>query len=100
MKTLCQITAQYYENYSDTETPYWKPKGGQLFNLMVDPDDFMYSKEVCIEVMKDLVDSYSNGHCRYEYVSHELIFSTPVIIPDFKFEELFTEKAEAFYNKN
>jgi DNA-binding ferritin-like protein len=40
MKTLCQITAQYYENYSDTETPHWKPKGGQVFNLMVDAHVF------------------------------------------------------------
>ena len=24
------IHAQYYENYSDTATPHWKPKGGGI----------------------------------------------------------------------
>ena len=23
------INAQYYENYSDTDSPHWKPKGGK-----------------------------------------------------------------------
>ena len=27
MATL-RITTQYYENYSDSQTPHWKPKGG------------------------------------------------------------------------
>ena len=99
MKTLCQITAQYYENYSESETPHWKPKGGQVFNLMVDADDFMYSEEVCIETIKDLLESYSDNHSRFEYVSHELIFCTPIIIPESAFELLFTEKAHAHYNE-
>ncbi len=30
MATL-RIFTQYYENYSDSQTPHWKPKGGQTF---------------------------------------------------------------------
>jgi len=39
-----RITAQYYENYSDNDTPYWKPKGGCDYvvkNFEGDMDDVL-----------------------------------------------------------
>ncbi len=95
--TICQITAQYYENYSDSATPYWKPKGSHLFTIMVDSDDFFYSEDVCIDAIKVLLEAESNPLCKYEYVTHELIFSTPTVLDSYKFEQVFTEKAKAKY---
>jgi hypothetical protein len=39
------VSAQYYENYSDTATPYWKPKGGVDFSFPVDSDLLMYAPQ-------------------------------------------------------
>ena len=50
MATL-RIFTQYYENYSDTQTPHWKPKGGQTFIIKdIEGDMITYCdnlKEVC-----------------------------------------------------
>jgi len=35
MNCTVKVMAQYYENYSDTKTPYWKPKGGQEFQIVI-----------------------------------------------------------------
>ena len=73
MATL-RIFTQYYENYSDTQTPYWKPKGGQTFIIKdIEGDLIMYCdnlKEVC----SNLVSSKSNEHAKYEYREHEVDF--------------------------
>ena len=95
--TICQITAQYYENYSDSETPHWKAKGSHLFTVMVDSDDFCYAEDVCISTIMDMLKSESDSHQRFEYISHELIFSTPTLLDSYKFEQVFTEKAKAKY---
>ena len=85
--TLIQITAQYYENYSaNPDSPSWKAKGGQVFTLKADSDDFFYGEESCIEAIKQMLDKQSNSHCRYEYNSHELIFSEPVQLSTEEFE--------------
>jgi len=40
------IYTQYYENYSDTATPYWKPKGGQVFEIEnIESDLIMYADD-------------------------------------------------------
>ena len=39
MKSLVQITTQYFENYSDIDTPFWKAKGVHKFNLLADSDN-------------------------------------------------------------
>ena len=48
------IHTQYYENYSDTATPHWKPKGCQIFEIEnILGDMIMYCgdlKEVLIRV--------------------------------------------------
>jgi hypothetical protein len=94
-KTLCQITAQYYENYSDSETPHWKPKGGQVFTLMVDSDDFLYGSEVCIEAIQELLAKESDWHSKYEYLDYELIFARPIVLDETEFENSLTQKFEA-----
>jgi hypothetical protein len=97
--TICQITAQYYENYSDSVNPHWKPKGSQLFTIMVDADDFMYSPEIAIQTIEELLFQESNSHCRFEYREHELIFSTPHTLSSDKFEDIFSKKSELYYSK-
>lgn len=89
MKTLVQITAQYYENYAFGNDDYngvpsWKPKGGQVFNMRVDDtDDFLYAEEDCIAVIKQLLEEKSNEYCRFEYIEHEIIFHEPVELVGF-----------------
>jgi len=97
--TICQITAQYYENYSDSVNPNWKPKGSQLFTIMVDANDFMYCREVAIQTIEELLFKESDSHCRFEYREHELIFSTPHMLSSDKFADIFSKKAELYYSK-
>ena len=75
------VSAQYYENYSDTATPYWKPKGGMDFVFPVDSDLVMYAPQGVLEsALGRLVDAQSNGGCRYEYLSHEVKFFEPKVV--------------------
>lgn len=87
MKTLLNIYAQVYENYGENQYPIWKAKGGQIFQTRVDMNDFMYVENDCIKALKKLVRENSNDYIKFEYVSHELIFSEPIIIEEEKFEE-------------
>ncbi len=90
MKTLVTITAQYYENYAshdldwDGKKEAWKAKGGQEFQIYADSDDFFYGEESCVEAIKCLLKEVSNPCHKYEYVSHELIFSEPIPLEGFK----------------
>lgn len=93
-KTLCKITSQYYENYGDSKNPHWKPKGGQIFNLMVDADFFLYGSEYCIEVIQDLLAKQSDWYSKYEYLDYELIFSTPIDLDGDEFQTLLDAKLE------
>ena len=43
------VSAQYYENYSDTDVPYWKPKGGADFTFPVDSDLVTYAAHGALE---------------------------------------------------
>ena len=95
--TICQITAQYYENYSDSATPYWKPKGSHMFTVMVDSDDFCYAEDVCISTIMEMLKSEGNNHEKFEYVSHELIFQKPTELSIEKFEQIFSVKAKEYY---
>ena len=97
--TICQIKTQYSENYSDSATPYWKPKGSHMFTVMVDLDDFMYCSEAAIQTIEELLLEESNSHCKYEYREHELIFTTPHMLSSDKFEDIFSKKAELYYSK-
>ena len=75
------VSAQYYENYSDTETPYWKPKGGVDFSFPIDSDLVMYLyKEDLREALIKMVEEQSNEYSRYEYIDHEVKFSAPIVV--------------------
>jgi hypothetical protein len=75
------VSAQYYENYSDNQTPYWKPKGGADFAFPVDSELVMYLyKEDLREALIKMVEEQSNEHSRYEYIDHEVKFSAPIVV--------------------
>ena len=75
------VSAQYYENYSDNQTPYWKPKGGVDFSFPVDSDLVMYLDRGVLEnALTKMVEEQSNDYSRYEYISHEVKFSAPIVV--------------------
>ena len=86
------IHAQYYENYSDTNTPYWKPKGGHEFVINgFDPDDLFYDEENVVNAIKSLVAKQSTDYEKFEYISHELKFGTPTEIKLTDYKSEYTE---------
>jgi hypothetical protein len=98
MDTICLIETQYYENYGDAQSQHWKKKGGHKFTLMVDSDDFLYEEDVCISTLKEMLESQSNSHEKFEYISHELIFSTPTKLDAEEFATIFSKKAKEKYS--
>jgi hypothetical protein len=75
------VSAQYYENYSDTQTPYWKPKGGVDFSFPIDSDLVMYAyKEDLKTALIKMVEEQSNDYSRYEYIDHEVKFGKPIVV--------------------
>lgn len=81
MMCTIQVTAQYYENYSDSNIPYWKPKGGVDFHFPLDADVALYVyNEDLVRAITKMVEEQSNEHCRYEYIDHEIKFSKPVVV--------------------
>lgn len=93
MNTLLQITAQVHENYGthdwngQGECPqHWKPKGGQMFTLRVDSDNFLYADTECIKAIDTLLAKQSNESWRYTYIEHELIFHEPIALNDDQFK--------------
>ena len=73
MATL-RIFTQYYENYSDSQTPHWKPKGGQTFIIKDILGDMVTYCDDLKEVCSNLVSAKSNEHYKYEYREHEVDF--------------------------
>ena len=75
------VSAQYYENYSDNQTPYWKPKGGADFSFPIDSELVMYIKKGVLEnALIKMVEEQSNEYSRYEYIDHEVKFSAPIVV--------------------
>jgi hypothetical protein len=69
-----RILTQYLENYSDTQTPHWKPKGGHTFTVNnIDTDTFMYAENI-VKVLTTLCEEQSNDYCKYEYRDHDIDF--------------------------
>ena len=73
------INAQYHENYSDTDTPHWKPKGGQEFQIVVNSDVLMYSNDLVKHLM-EIVSAQSDEHNKYSYLEHEVEFIKPIVL--------------------
>ncbi len=81
MMCTIQVTAQYYENYSDTNFPYWKPKGSVDFHFPLDADVALYApKGVLVDALIKMVEEQSNGYALYEYKDHEVKFSNPIVV--------------------
>jgi hypothetical protein len=81
MMCTIQVTAQYYENYSDTTTPYWKPKGGVDFHFPLDADVVLnIPPKMLVDALTKMVEERSNDYSRYEYLEHEVKFSNPIVV--------------------
>jgi hypothetical protein len=75
------VSAQYYENYSDNQTPYWKPKGGVDFSFPIDSDLVLnIPSKMLVDALIKMVEEQSDGHSLYEYIDHEVKFSKPIVV--------------------
>ena len=91
MMCTIQVTAQYYENYSDTNTPYWKPKGGVDFHFPLDADVALnIPPKMLVDALTKMVGDRSNDYSRYEYLEHEVKFSNPIVVEGLQ-EQLMKE---------
>mgnify|MGYP000876051491 CR=1 FL=1 len=78
MDVKINVTAQRYENYGFHEgREHWKPKGGTFFTVEdVDADLVIYADNNAVkEALIEQLESWSTDLERYEYLSHEIIFS-------------------------
>jgi len=91
MNCTVKVIAQYYENYSDTKTPYWKPKGGQEFQIVIDSDTILYSDELKSH-LTELVAAQSNEHFKYEYIEHDVQFIKPIVLESTELESLIQKE--------
>ena len=90
MATITILT-QYYENYSQTDTPHWKPKGGHKFTVEVSDTSAMYCpdlKSTCIQLIKEQQSPIE----RFEYIEHEVDFSKPTEIHSERFESILQKQ--------
>jgi hypothetical protein len=86
MKSKFNFFCQYYENYSDTNTPYWKPKGGVTFVIAIDSDDMFYGEENVIKWFNEIVlPKHNNDFVKYEYVSNEMASEEIIVEEEFQF---------------
>ncbi len=91
MNCTVKVMAQYLENYSDTKTPYWKPKGGQEFQIVIDSDTILYSDELKSH-LTELVAAQSNEHSKYEYIEHDVEFIKPIVLESTELESLIQKE--------
>lgn len=80
---IISISTQYHENYSDTDTPHWKPKGEVKFQVEISYDILMYCNNL-EKILTEMVAEESNDFGKYTYVSHDVSSSQP--------EELCSDK--------
>ena len=91
MNCTVKVMAQYFENYSDTNTPYWKPKGGQEFQIVIDSDTILYSNELKNH-LTEMVAAQSNEHFKYEYIEHDVEFKKPIVLDSTELESLIEKE--------
>lgn len=92
MMCVILVSAQSWENYSDTEIPYWKPKGGSDFSFPVQCDTVLNTLESALRIaLSKMVEGQSNEKYRYEYFSHVVNFSQPKVVEglDEELERMF-----------
>ena len=94
---LVRIVSQREENYGFSEGgSHWKKKGGQEFTMTANETDMFYTKDsVLIKGIQFFLDKESNECLKYTYVSHELIFSDPIII-----EGSLHDECDRLYNED
>ena len=80
---IISISTQYHENYSDTDTPYWKPKGEVKFQVEISYDILMYCNNL-EKILTEMIAEESNDFGKYTYLSHGVSPSQP--------EELCSDK--------
>jgi len=80
---IISISTQYHENYSDTDTPYWKPKGEVKFQVEISYDILMYCNNL-EKILTKMIAEESNDFGKYTYLSHDVSPSQP--------EELCSDK--------
>jgi hypothetical protein len=90
MTSEIRISTQFYENYGEVENPRWKAKGERIFTLEVD-DDYFYYDEKSVEVVKQMINKYSNDIVKFEYRSYEISFFEPIVLDAKIFEELVSQ---------
>lgn len=91
MKVTLRIKAQYLENYAFTaggDEEHWKPKGGQYLEVEIDPDKLMLiSKTEFREICIALCENHSDARLRFEYLSHEVLFSEAIKLEENEFNK-------------
>lgn len=81
MQVKVKVQAQYFENYSQSSSPIWKPKGGQEFIFPVDSDWVMYvTGSQLLESIKKMLADYSNAHWKYEFLDYDVQFHEPIVL--------------------
>jgi len=94
MNCTVKVMAQYFENYSDTKTPYWKPKGGQEFEIVMNSDVIMYSDDLKTH-LTEMVAAQSSEYMKYEYIEHDVQFKKPIILDGGELEKLINKEFAA-----
>jgi hypothetical protein len=88
MNVQIRISAQVQENYSDTDTPYWKvlKRGREFIIDNVDSDVALNTPLGKVDLaLQNILDEYSNNHTRYSLNKWEVLFSSPVGVDVDKF---------------
>ena len=75
-KVKVLVHTQYFENYSDTDYPLWKEKGGYTFQIEMDADIIFYAGSEDA-IFTRLVERHNNTHCKFEYLNYEIQFEEP-----------------------
>ena len=79
MDVTLRIKAQYFENFSSSDTPHFKPKGAQYFESTVSSDLLMYvGHDDLIVACEQILKTHSNDIVKFIYTEHEVVFSDPI----------------------
>lgn len=86
MKVKVVVNCQYYENYNVGpdgfgEVPYWKPKGGHIFEMPIDSDVVMYcDDEVLVGAINNLVEKQNTIAVKFEVIDYDVVFTKPEVV--------------------
>lgn len=72
-KVKVLVHTQYFENYTDTDYPFWKAKGSYTFQIEMEADIIFYAGSEDA-IFTRLVERHNNTHCKFEYLNYEIQF--------------------------